>query len=724
MTATALRTHPKTCNLCEAMCGLQVDVQDGRVLRIRADADDPLSKGAICPKAIGLAQLQDDPDRLREPVRRDGTGRYQAISWDEALDETASRIAAIQARDGDDAAGLYLGNPGAHNFGTVMYIAGLGRALGTRNRYAASSLDQNPRHAASILLYGNFLSIPVPDVDRTDFLLMLGANPLVSNGSLMSAPGFRRRLRALRERGGRFVVVDPRRSETAELADLHIPIEPGRDPLLLAALVHTVIEEGIGKKPSHLEDRIDGRAALARAVEPFRPEAVEADLGIPAAAIRGLARDFAAAPSAACYGRIGTCVGSYGTLSSWLIDVLNLLTGNLDRVGGSLLPTPAADLAQIADLRGTPGRMAEQRTRVRGAPEFNDERPTACLAEEILEPGPGRLRAMLTVAGNPCLSAPGGGALDRAFATLEFYAAIDFYVNETTRHADIILPPTGSLEHDNYEVLFHQFAVHNTARYSPVVIPPGPGQRDDWWILSQLALRIAEKRATSASVRRALRLARRLVPGPRRVLDWMLRLGPHGDGFRPWRRGLRLRDLEANPSGIDLGPLVPSLRALLEKRGRRLDLAPDVMQAELRRLAGDRAAIARHDDELLLIGRRDMRTNNSWFHNLPLAIKGPDRCTLQMHPADAARRGLVDGDRVCIRNRVGRVEARLALSDALRPGVVSLPHGFGHGTPGSRLELANRHPGVNCNQLTDPDVIETVVGNAVFNGVPVRVEAL
>ena len=662
-------------------------------------------------------------------MRRNRTGDFERISWEEALDETASRIAAIQDRDGADAAGLYLGNPGAHNFGTVMYLAALTRALGTRNRYAASSLDQNPKHASSILLYGNFLSIPVPDVDRTDFLLMLGANPLVSNGSLMTAPGFAKRLRALRARGGRFVVVDPRRSETAAVADLHLTIEPGRDPLLLAALVHVVLAEGLGR-PSHLDDLIDGRDGLTRTLAPFSPDAVEADLGLPAERVRALARDFAAAPRAACYGRIGTCVGPYGTLSSWLVDVLNLVTGNLDREGGSLLPTPAVDLAGIADLRGTPGRMAERRTRVRGAPEFNDERPTACLAEEMLEPGPGRLRAMLTIAGNPCLSAPGAAALDRAFATLEFYAAIDFYVNETTRHADIILPPTASLEHDGYEVLFHQFAVRNTAKYSPVVLPPGPEQRDDWWILSQLALRIAEKRETNAARRLVLRTARRLVPGPRRVLDWALRIGPHGDGFRPWRRGLRLRDLEAHPSGVDLGPLRPSLGALLAKRRRRLDLAPKIMLAELARLSDDRAAIARDDDELLLIGRREMRSNNSWFHNLPLSTKDldplgkPDRCTLQMHPKDAEARGLIDGRRVCIRNRVDRIEATLALSEALRPGVVSLPHGWGHGSHGSRLTRANRHPGVNCNRLTDPDVIEPVVGNAVLNGVPVRVEAL
>ncbi|MCP5066490.1 MAG: molybdopterin-dependent oxidoreductase, partial [bacterium] len=451
------RAVHKTCNLCEAMCGLIIEVEDDRIARIRPDPDDPLSHGAICPKATGLKELHEDPDRLRAPVRRTPTG-FVEISWEEALSETARQLAAIQLRDGDDAVGRYLGNPGAHNFGTIMYLTGLNSALSTQNLYSASSLDQNPKHASSLLLYGNFLSIPVPDVDRTDFLLMLGANPVISNGSLMSAPGIRRRIRALQERGGKLVVVDPRRSETAALADRHISIEPGKDPWLLAALVHVVFAEKLGVS-GPLESYIDSRDALHEAVAPFTPEAASAQLGIPAGELRELAREFAAAGSAVCYGRVGTCMSPYGTLSSWLIDVLCLLTGNLDRPGGALLPSPAADLSQLAEMRGSTGSMRTGQTRVRGAVAFNGERPSACLAEEILEPGEGQIKGMLSIAGNPCLSAPNGRALERAFEGLEFYAAIDFYINETTQHADIILPPTVSVEHDNHEILFHGFAV-------------------------------------------------------------------------------------------------------------------------------------------------------------------------------------------------------------------------------------------------------------------------
>jgi anaerobic selenocysteine-containing dehydrogenase len=719
MTDAPARTVPKTCNLCEAMCGLQIEVSGGQVSRIRPDADDPLSRGAICPKAMGLAELHSDPDRLRAPVRRTASG-WQEISWEEALEETASRLAGIQMRDGSDAVATYLGNPGAHNFGTVMYLAGLFQALGSRNRYAASSLDQNPKHASSLLLYGNFLRIPVPDVDHTDFLLVLGANPIVSNGSLMSAPGFRRRLRALRDRGGRLVVVDPRRSETAALADQHLAIAPGRDALLLAALAHVVVDEKLGRN-SHLEPFVDGRAALSGALAPFSPERIEAELGMAPETVRTLARDFAAAPSAACYGRVGTCMTPYGTLCSWLIDVLNLLTGNLDREGGILMPAPAADLAGIAELRGATGRFMEETTRVRGAPMFNDERPTACLAEEILEPGPGQIRGLLTIAGNPALSAPNGRELTRAFSSLEFCAAVDFYINETTRHADIILPPTGSLEHDNHEVLFHGFAVRNTARYSPVVIDPAPGQLHDWQILSELALRILAHQRRGPIGRAALRAARKLVPGPRRVLDWMLRLGPYGDGFRPWRKGLRLADLEAAPSGVDLGPLRPGLAIELQRRGRRIDVAAPAMLAELQRLQETGPGLVAGEDELLLIGRRDPRTNNSWFHNLPLATKGRERCTLQMHPSAAEKRGLAEGDNALVRSRVGELIAPIELSDDLRPDVVSLPHGWGHRGEGLRMRVAERHAGVNCNDLVDDAVLEPVVGNAVFNGVPVKV---
>ncbi len=718
--AAATRTVPKVCNLCEAMCGLHVSVRDGRVVGIRPDPDDPLSKGAMCAKAMALGEVQEDPDRLRRPLKKTGEG-WVEVEWEEALALASDRLAALQREHGDDAVGFYLGNPGAHNFGIVMYLAGLGRALGTRNRYSASSLDQNPKHASSLLLFGNILNIPIPDVDHTEFMLMLGANPVVSNGSLMSAPGFRDRIRSLRRRGGRLVVVDPRRSETARLADEHIPIAPGRDALLLAALCHVILEEGLGR-PTHLEEWVDGREALRQILAPFAPEALEDRLGLEAARVRALARRFCAAPSAVCYGRVGTCMNDFGTVASWLIDVLNLISGNLDRVGGALFPMPAVDLAEILELRGSPGHFGEARTRVRDLPTFNDERPTACLADEILEPGEGRLRGMITIAGNPCLSAPGSERMNDAFGKLDFYVAVDFYLNETTRHADLILPPLWSLEHDNHEVLFHGFAVRNTARYSPVVIAPPEDGREDWQILSQLALRIAEKKASGPLRAALLRAARDLVPTPRIVLDVCLRIGHYGDGFRPWRRGLRLRDLESAPSGIDMGPLGPRLDRMLRQRGRRIDLAPDRIVDELSRLAGA-SLPERPADGLLLIGRREPRTNNSWLHNVPSCARGRERCTLQVHPDDARRHGLAAGQPVEVTSERGTVVAPLEISEDMKPGVASLPHGFGHGQPDMQLGLASRIPGINCNILVDERTTEGMVANAVFNGVPIEIGA-
>ena len=710
----------KTCNLCEAMCGLRIEVDRGVVLRTRPDPDDPLSRGAICPKAVGLAQIQEDPDRLRTPLRRGAHG-FEPVSWDEALGEAAERIARIQSRYGDDAFATYLGNPGAHNLGIILYLAGLHTALASNSRFSASSIDQNPKHASSLLLYGNTLRIPVPDVDRTQFLLMLGANPVVSNGSLMSAPGIRRRVRALRERGGQLVVVDPRRSETAEIADRHLFIRPGADAWLLAALLQVVFAEGLSD-PGRFEARIAGSETLASALRAFTPEQVASRTGIAAADIRALARDFAGAQSAVCYGRVGTCLNPYGTLANWLVDVLNIVTGNFDRSGGAMFPTPAADLADLLRLRKAAGTLETGRTRVRGAPCFSGEQPTACLAEEILEPGAGQIRGLLTIAGNPCRSAPNGAKLTRALESLDFQVAIDFYVNETTRHADLILPPTWSLEHDNYEVLFHGFAVRNTARWSPVVIPPTKEQRHDWQIISELALRIGEHKSERWLRRSLLRGLRRfgLVPSPRRALDWMLRIGRHGDGFRPWRRGLRVADLEATPSGLDLGPLVPCFDEITLVPGGGLDFAVPPMLAELERL--ERELGSASESALLLVGRREIRSNNSWMHNIPLSAKGPERCTLRMHPEDAAKRKLEKGQRVRVSSRVGRVEVPLEISDEIMPGVVCLPHGWGHEGEGIALRLATLRPGVSFNDLADDALLEPVVGNAILNGVPVEVE--
>jgi len=716
----AARVVPKVCNLCEAMCGLRIHVDGPQILRIEADPDDPLSRGAICPKAIGLKEVQEDPDRLRHPLRRRGND-FEEISWDEALGETADRIADLQQRHGNDAVASYLGNPAAHNLGMLLALPAFSRVLDTRNKTSASSLDQNPKHAASILLFGNFLSIPVPDLDRTGFLLVLGANPVISGGSLMSAPGMKRRLEALVARGGRLVVVDPRRTETAELADQHVAIAPGQDGLLVAALVHTLLDEKLGRDgPGH--ERIRGLDELRAALAPFPPEAVAASLGLPAGEIRTLARDFAAASSAVAYGRVGTSQHRYGTLTTWLIDVLNLLTGNLDREGGAMFPRPAADLADLARRRGSSGHMARWNTRVRGAPCFNGEAPTACLREEITTPGEGQVRGLVTLAGNPVLSAPNGRALGEALAGLDFYAAIDFYLNETTHHAQVILPPTWSLEHESYELLFHGFAVRNTARFSPVVIAPEPGQLDDFAILADLSLRLAARKAgglRGAGLGALRRLG--LVPGPRRILDAMLRFGPYGDRYLPGRKGLSVAALEAAPSGVDLGPLEPRLSEVIGPDAV-LDLAPEEMRAELGRLASELRAPA-EDEGLLLIGRREMRTCNSWLHNTRMATKGRERCTLRMHPDDAERGGLVAGEQVRVVSGVGAVEVPLEITDELRRGVVSLPHGWGHRGAGLRMRVAAAHPGVSCNDLVDDAILEPVVGNAVFNGVPVRVES-
>ncbi|MFP8878216.1 MAG: molybdopterin-dependent oxidoreductase [Myxococcota bacterium] len=716
------QTIHKTCNLCEATCGLLIDVKGNRAVRIRADDEDPFSRGHICPKAIALGQIQEDPDRLRHPVRRTAEG-WERITWEAAFSEVSENLVRIQREYGDDAVATYLGNPAAHNFGMVFYLTPLYRALASRNRYSASSLDQNPAHAASLFLFGATLRIPVPDIDRTDFLLMLGANPVVSNGSLMTAPGFGKRVRELHERGGRFVVVDPRHTETAELADEHLFIRPGHDGLLLASLLRVVLSEKRTRN-NHVWEQIDGLEGLERAVEPFEPESVAARVGIAADAIRQLARDFAAAPSAVCYGRIGICQNPFGTLNNWLVSALNIVTGNFDRAGGAMFPTPAIDLADIGRQLG--GKTEDWKTRVRGAPSFNDEQPSACLAEEMSTPGEGQIRGLLTLAGNPALSAPNGIAIDRGLAGLDFFCAVDFYINETTRHANVILPPTWSLEHENYEVVFHQFAVHNTAKYSRPVLTPSPGTRHDWQILIELAMRIFEQKETRSLVRLGLRLLRASGNffSPRRLMDWALRNGPYGDRFRPWRRGLRIGGLESHRKDIDLGPLEPCLSRVLQTQNGRIELAHPVITSELERLSTTIASGPTEGPKMVMIGRRDPRTNNSWMHNVPLAVKGPDRCNLIVHPDDAKLLGLDGAKHVSIRSRVATRVARLTISDEVMPGVVSLPHGWGHGVQGMRMQVASAHPGISFNDLADDSVIEAVVGNAVLNGIPVELEAV
>jgi anaerobic selenocysteine-containing dehydrogenase len=732
----------RACPLCEATCGIVVETEGRQVLSVRGDDQDPFSRGYICPKAYALKDLQNDPDRLRRPVRRTGEG-WQEIPWDEALAEAADNLLRVRNRHGGESLAIYLGNPCAHNLGTTLYGRVLIRALGSHQRFSATSVDQLPKMISSCMLFGEQLLVPVPDVDRTAYLLVIGANPVVSNGSLMTAPAMPKRLRALRARGGKLVVVDPRRTETARLADEHVSIRPGTDALFLFALVHTFFEEGL-LRLGRLEPMVEGIEEVRSLARSFSPEAVALRVGIDAPTLRRIAREIAAAPSAACYGRIGTCTQEFGTLASWLVDVVNVLTGNLDRAGGAMFTTPAASFKY-----GDPSRKSRSlpygrwKSRVRELPEFGGELPAVALAEEIETPGEGRIRGLVTVAGNPVLSTPDGARLARALESLEYMVAIDIYLNETTRHANLILPTTSPLEHENYDLLLYNLAIRNVAKYSPAAIEPEPGAKHDWEILLSLGARLtgmpdgdikafddqlfakmvsqAVGRAgtPTAEVTAAAALERLgTKPGPARVLDLLLRGGMYGDGFDERREGLSLKRLREAEHGIDLGPLEPRLPGVLATPSGKIELAHERIVADVDRL---RRSLDRPADGLVLIGRRQLRSNNSWMHNAPSLVKGPERCTLLVHPTDAARLGLVDGGHARIASRVGEVEAPVTVSDEIMPGVVSLPHGWGHGLEGVRLGVAAARPGVPSNFLADPEVIDTLSGNAVLNGIPVTV---
>jgi len=709
-------THQHTCPFCEATCGVVIETRDGAIESIRGDARDPLSRGFICPKAVALRDLHEDPDRLRRPRRRRrDSGRWEELSWDAALDLAAERIDAVRRDHGPSALGVYQGNPTVHNLGLMTHGVLTLRALSTDNRYSATSVDQLPQMLASELLYGSSIFMPVPDIDRTDYCLMLGANPAVSGGSLMTAPGMARRIEALRGRGGKLVVVDPRRTETAELADEHLSVVPGSDVLLLLAIVHVLYSAEL-VAPGRLQPMCDGIDLLRTAVAPFTPERVAPRVGIAAADIERIAREFGQAPSAVCYGRLGVSAQRFGGACLWLVNAINALTGNLDRAGGAMFPTPAFDPSAFPS-----SPFGTNRSRVRGLPSFAGEFPASVLAEEIETPGDGRLRALLTWAGNPALSCPNGRRIEAALPQLDFMVSVDFYLNETTRHADVILPPTAPLEHDHYDLAFNLLSVRDRAKYSPPLFERQDDQRHDWEILAGLLQRL-ELSPTQLPFRWASRVS------PRRILDLGLRAGPFG--LRRGLSGLSVAALEARREGIDLGPLQPRLPGLLTTPGKRIDLALPLYLADLPRVEaellgpGDVTASTDAALPLSLIGRRQLRSNNSWLHNARSLIKGPHRCTLLVHPDDAAARGLVDGARVAVRSRVGRIEVPLQLSDEVRPGVVSLPHGWGHDRPGTELRLASERPGASLNDLTDDARVDELSGNAVLSGVPVEVEAL
>ncbi|WP_425004229.1 molybdopterin-dependent oxidoreductase [Mycolicibacterium sp. S3B2] len=735
MTHTALRI----CPFCEATCGLTLTIDDGRVVGARGDQEDVFSAGYICPKGASFGELDNDPDRLTAPlVRRDGV--LSEASWEEAFAAVDEGLSAVLAEHGGTSVGVYVGNPNAHTVAGALYPPLIIRGLGTRQVFSASTLDQMPKHVALGLMFGSPVAFTVPDLDRTDYLVIIGANPLVSNGSLATAADFGGKLRALKRRGGRLVVIDPAHTRTAALADRHLAPRPGTDAALLFALVHVLFDEDLVDL-GELADHITGLTEIRALADDFAPEAVAAYCGIDADEIRVLARELAAAPSAAVYGRMGTSTVEFGTVGSWLVDVVNVLTGNLDRPGGAMFPLSPVAPAPRGRRPGRGFLTGRWRSRVSGHPEALSELPVAALAEEIETPGDGQITAMITIAGNPVLSAPDGDRLDRALTGVGFMVSVDPYLNETTRHADVILPPPPPSQSPHFDFALNNLAVRNNARYSPPALPLRD-RPDEPEILSRIALVIygighggdprsvdeqviattlAKESADAGSPvagRPVEELTAMLADGPgyERRLDMMLRLGAYGDAFGARPDGLTLATLKSAPHGIDLGPLQPRLLDVLRTPSGLVELAPPQLIDDAGRL---RDALSRPEERFVLIGRRHLRSNNSWMHNLPALSGGSNRCTLQMHPDDAAELGVSDS--AVVKGPGGELVVPVEITEDIRRGVLSLPHGWGHDRAGTGQRLAASHPGVNANQLNDGSVLDPLSGTAVLNGIPVVV---
>lgn len=702
--------HYGLCNFCDAICGLEIEVEADRIVSIRGDEQDPFSKGYVCPKGIAQQDIYADPDRLRQPIRRKGRD-WEEIGWKEAIEEVGERTASIQKKYGNDALALYFGNPISHNYAGLLHLVPWVRGFRTRNLYSANSVDSFTRMLVSQLMYGSPAVLPVPDLERTNHFLIIGANPVVSNGSIMTAPDCKRRLRELQARGGKIIVIDPRRTETAALADEHHFIVPSTDALFLAAFLHVVLAEK-SRQGITFPAPATGFDVVQEFVTEFSPERVTDRVGIAAATIRRLAQDFSRDERAVCYGRIGTSIQPFGTLCTWLIDVINLVSGNMDRVGGAMFTTPAVDLVRLAKLMGQLGTFGTYRSRVQGLREFNGEFPVAALHHEMETPGAGQIKGLLTLSGNPILSLPNGRKLDELFGKLEFMASIDIYVNETTRHAQIILPPASNLESDHYPILEHAIAVRNTAHYVPAVFPKKPDALHDWEIMVQLAGAYGRARGGLAWLTGNLHEHLGQTITPTHCVDLLLRFGS---------QRLSLEDLKQNPHGIDLGPLESRMTSLILHENGRIDLAPRPIRDDFARLRDSLKVAPRKNDEFLLIGRRTLRSMNSWLHNARRLVSGTSRVVLFMHPDDAKNLGIEDGAPIVLTSTKGTIELPLKITDDMMRGVVCMPYGWGHEREGTRMHVAKSVAGANYNDLVDECSYDQVSGIAALNGVPVRV---
>ncbi len=695
----SVKTHYRTCNLCEAMCGLKITYQDKIILKIEGDKEDELSKGHICPKAVALQDLYHDKDRLKTPIKRTKNG-WIDISWEDAFDEITEKIKSIQNKYGKNAIGSYRGNPTVHNIGLMLFGAPFMQSIGSNQKYTATSVDQLPHHFASLMMFGHYLLFPIPDIDRTDFMLIMGGNPAVSNGSIMTAPNFSNRLKAIKKRGGKVVVIDPRFTETSKIASEHHFIKPGTDAFLLLAMIHVVFKENLATQ-GHLEGHLNGWDTIKELVKEYSPKKIENIVGIDSVSITKLAQEFANSKTAVCYGRLGLSTQEFGGLCQWLVNVLNVITGNLDIQGGALFTKPAIDIVGMSKMTGKTGSFNKRQSRVHKLPEFTGEFPVATLADEILTEGTDQIKIMITIAGNPVLSTPNGQHLEKAFESLEYMVAIDIYLNETTKHADIILPTTTGLETPLYDLVFHQFAIRNTAKYSEILFEKKENQRHDWEILKELSTRISGQE-------NPLNLEQ--------TLDYILQFSSYQEPK------LSVEELKKHPHGIDYGDLKPQLPKRLFTDDKKVQLAHPLFVADLKRLY---ERFIRKEDvyPFYLIGRRHLRSNNSWMHNSERMIKGRERCTLLIHSKDADTLNIKESQKVTVTSNVGEIKIPIEITDTMMQGVVSIPHGWGHHREGTNMEIAQKNAGVSLNDLTNNMQLDTLTGNADFSGTRVKIEA-
>lgn len=693
------KIHYRACNLCEAICGLEIKVKGTEIISINGDKKDPLSRGHICPKALGLKDIYEDPNRLKMPIKRTGD-TWTEISWEQAFTEVTENIKRIQSQFGKNAVGIYTGNPAVHNSGTLLSLPAFGKALGTKNRFSATSSDQLPHHFVGALLYGHPLLLPVPDIDHTDFMIIMGANPMASNGSIMTAPDFANRLKAIEKRGGKVTVIDPRFTETSAKASEHIFIKPATDVFLLLAIAQQIFERK-QVKLGHLSQTIEGIEEIEALIKEYSPEKVETITGINAQKINDLVTEFLSYDKAVIYGRMGLSTQEFGGLCQWLLNVINIISENFDTQGGYMFPSPAINL--LANKKAGEQYFGRWASRVRGLKEFDFELPNMVMAEEILTQGQDQIKAMITVCGNPVLSTSNGVQLDEALESLEFMVAVDIYLNETTRHAHIILPPATGLEVAHYDIVFHHLAIHNSAKYSEPLFDKTEGARYDWQIFEELRLRLSNDEYIAENHQ---------LKNPLDRLKMSLQYG---------ETGIDIEQLIANPHGIDLGPLKPIFPEKLLTKNLKINLAQSLLMNDLERAKAKLDQFIATKNTLLLIGRRHLRSNNSWMHNAERLIKGKDRCTMMINPKSAKALGITENQQVKVKSRVGEIEIMTEITEQIMEGVVSIPHGYGHNRKGIKLDIAQKHAGVSANDLTDHLLIDELTGNSAFSGVEVSI---